>query len=210
LLILEDSPIVGEVAPHESHQRVSAKGLELIVFLDRWADENRGDVVKYYVRCGVCEVGIEVDQMMNGSRPAVLPNLIENGPIVREEPLLRDSVKKPWAVFITGRTESARTKVELVAALIEQTLTRDVDPNMPLYLLLALGGSDEGAMRDAFEHLFQRAFELYPEMSGAVATSVRQERDLWRLREDTDAIYRAFPAAALMTSRRLCPRSTLM
>ena len=41
MLILEDSPIVGEVAPHESHQRVSAKGLELIVFLDRWADENR-------------------------------------------------------------------------------------------------------------------------------------------------------------------------
>ena len=64
--------------------------------------------------------------MMNGSRPAVLPNLIENGPIVREEPLLRDSVKKPWAV-ITGRTESARTKVKLVAALIEQTLTRDIE-----------------------------------------------------------------------------------
>jgi len=70
-----------------------------------------------------------------------------------------------------------------------------VDPSMPLYLLLALGGSDEGAMRDAFEHLFERAVELYPEMSGVVATSVRQERDLWRLREDTDAIYRAFPSA---------------
>jgi FAD/FMN-containing dehydrogenase len=71
----------------------------------------------------------------------------------------------------------------------------NVDPNMPLYLLLTLGGSDEGAMRDAFEHLFEQAFELYPEMSGVVATSLRQERDLWRLREDTDAIYSAFPGA---------------
>lgn len=70
-----------------------------------------------------------------------------------------------------------------------------VDRDMPLYLLLMLGGSDEGAMRDAFERLFARAFERYPEMSGVVATSARQERDLWRLREDTDAIYRAFPAA---------------
>ncbi|HEX4764857.1 MAG TPA: FAD-binding oxidoreductase [Lichenihabitans sp.] len=70
-----------------------------------------------------------------------------------------------------------------------------VDAGMPLYLLLTLGGADEGAMRDAFEQMFERAIERYPNMSGIVATSARQERDLWRLREDTDAIYRAFPAA---------------
>lgn len=50
-------------------------------------------------------------------------------------------------------------------------------------------------MRQSFEELFERAFERYPDISGVVATSARQERDLWQLREDTDAIYRRFPAA---------------
>ncbi len=70
-----------------------------------------------------------------------------------------------------------------------------VDPSMPLYLLLELGGPDESAMRAAFEQIFASALDRYPNMCGVIAASARQERDLWRLREDTDAIYGVFPAA---------------
>ena len=71
----------------------------------------------------------------------------------------------------------------------------DLGADMPLYLLLSLEGADEAAMREAFAQLYEQALSRYPEMSGVVANSARQRRELWRLREDTDAIYRAFPAA---------------
>jgi FAD/FMN-containing dehydrogenase len=70
-----------------------------------------------------------------------------------------------------------------------------LDMTHPIFLLLSLGGSKEPALHAAFEHLFQQLLSAYPGASGIVATSVRQQQELWRLREDTDAIYRDFPNA---------------
>ena len=84
-------------------------------------------MVKDYDWGGVRKVGIEVDQMMNGSRPPILPDLIEYGSIVSKELSFRAGVKKPRAILVIGRTKRAGTKVELVAALIEQALPRNVE-----------------------------------------------------------------------------------
>jgi FAD/FMN-containing dehydrogenase len=65
----------------------------------------------------------------------------------------------------------------------------------PVYLLLALGGAREEALRAGFEKLFGEILERHPETTGIVAGSKRQEEALWRLREDTDVIYRAHAAA---------------
>ena len=70
-----------------------------------------------------------------------------------------------------------------------------LDPTHPIYLLLSLGGEEEAPLRAAFEKLFEDALALYPDATGLVAASTRQEQDLWRLREDTDSMYRAYPAA---------------
>lgn len=67
--------------------------------------------------------------------------------------------------------------------------------SQPIFLLLSLGGPQEAALRSAFESVFARTLELYPDANGIVASSGRQERDLWRLREDTGVIYRAYPDA---------------
>jgi FAD/FMN-containing dehydrogenase len=70
-----------------------------------------------------------------------------------------------------------------------------IDPSMPIYLLLSLGGPDRSAMHVAFERIYADPFDRYPGMCGVIAASSRQEQDLWRLREDTEVIYRAYPAA---------------
>jgi FAD/FMN-containing dehydrogenase len=70
-----------------------------------------------------------------------------------------------------------------------------MDLNQPIYLLLSLGGAQEAALQQAFEGLFEQVLAHYPEATGIVASSARQERALWRLREETDFIYRAHPGA---------------
>ncbi|MGV8806083.1 MAG: FAD-binding oxidoreductase [Polaromonas sp.] len=67
--------------------------------------------------------------------------------------------------------------------------------DQPIYLLLSLGGSQEAALQEAFEGLFEQVLEQFPDATGIVASSARQERELWRLREDTDFMYRAHPGA---------------
>ena len=67
--------------------------------------------------------------------------------------------------------------------------------DQPIFLLLSLGGAEEQPLQDAFESLFGQVLEHYPQATGIIASSARQERDLWRLREDTDSLYRAHPAA---------------
>jgi FAD/FMN-containing dehydrogenase len=67
--------------------------------------------------------------------------------------------------------------------------------DQPMFLLLSLGGAHEQPLKDAFEILFGQVLERYPEATGIIASSARQERDLWMLREDTDALYRVHPAA---------------
>ena len=65
----------------------------------------------------------------------------------------------------------------------------------PVYLLLALGGGREEALRAEFEKLFGDILDRHPDTTGIVAGSKRQEAALWGLREDTDVIYRAHAAA---------------
>lgn len=68
-------------------------------------------------------------------------------------------------------------------------------PNPPLSLILSLGGSTEAALRDELLRLFEIALARHPTASGLIASSARQERDIWLLRENTGAIYQKFPAA---------------
>lgn len=65
----------------------------------------------------------------------------------------------------------------------------------PIFLLLKLGGADEAALQAAFEQLFEDTLARYPSSTGIIASSQRQETELWHLREDTDIVYRAYPAA---------------
>jgi len=67
--------------------------------------------------------------------------------------------------------------------------------DQPLYLLLKLGGAQEADLYAAFEQLFEDTLARYPGSTGIIASSQRQETELWHLREDTDIVYRAHPAA---------------
>ena len=67
--------------------------------------------------------------------------------------------------------------------------------DQPICLLLMLGGGDQASLNDGMEQIFAAILEAYPTANGIIATSKRQEADLWRLREDTDQLYRAHPAA---------------
>ena len=67
--------------------------------------------------------------------------------------------------------------------------------DQPMYLLLKLGGAQEDRLRAAFETLFEETEARHPGTTGIIASSARQDEALWRLREDTDIVYRAHPAA---------------
>ena len=68
-----------------------------------------------------------------------------------------------------------------------------LDP--PICLILMLGGGDQAALNESIEQIFAAMLDRYPSATGIVAASQRQEADLWRLREDTDQLYRAHAAA---------------
>ena len=65
----------------------------------------------------------------------------------------------------------------------------------PICLILMLGGGDQAALHDSIEQIFAAVLDRHPSVSGIIAASQRQEADLWRLREDTDQLYRAHTAA---------------
>ncbi len=65
----------------------------------------------------------------------------------------------------------------------------------PIHLLLSLGGANDDSLHRALEGIFAELSERYPETGGIIANSARQEAELWRLREDTDSLYRLHPAA---------------
>lgn len=67
--------------------------------------------------------------------------------------------------------------------------------DQPMYLLLKLGGSQGPALQAALEQLFEDIAGDHPGATGIIASSARQEDQLWRLREDTDIVYRAHPQA---------------
>lgn len=67
--------------------------------------------------------------------------------------------------------------------------------DQPICLLLMLGGANEASLHESIEQIFSEVLDSHPTATGIIATSKRQEADLWRLREDTDQLYRAHAAA---------------
>lgn len=72
----------------------------------------------------------------------------------------------------------------------------DLPLDQPLYLLLSLGGEDQAELDEALGGIYQTLSERFAGVTGVAATSKQQEAALWRLREDTDQLYRAHNAAA--------------
>jgi FAD/FMN-containing dehydrogenase len=72
---------------------------------------------------------------------------------------------------------------------------RDLPLDKPIYLLLMLGGADPSALNEEAERIFGLLTDKFPTSTGILASSKRQEEDLWRLREDTDQLYHAHAAA---------------
>lgn len=71
----------------------------------------------------------------------------------------------------------------------------DYHGDHPVNLLLSLGGRDEAALQTELEHIYEDAAEAHPDISAVLASSRTQEAEIWRLREDTDLIYRKHPGA---------------
>jgi FAD/FMN-containing dehydrogenase len=67
--------------------------------------------------------------------------------------------------------------------------------DQPICLLLMLGGANEANLNCGIEQIFGEILDRHPTATGIIAASKRQEADLWRLREDTDHLYRAHAAA---------------
>ena len=70
-----------------------------------------------------------------------------------------------------------------------------IDLDQPIFLLLLLGGPNEDVLHTALGTIFDDIAAVYPEVNGIVAGSTRQANDLWRLRDDTEIVYRLHPAA---------------
>lgn len=70
-----------------------------------------------------------------------------------------------------------------------------VDLDQPIFLLLLLGGADEAELHTALGNIFTDIAAAHPGVDGIVAGSARQAADLWRLREDTEIVYRLHPDA---------------
>ncbi|WDZ80703.1 FAD-binding oxidoreductase (plasmid) [Ensifer adhaerens] len=71
----------------------------------------------------------------------------------------------------------------------------DYSPDHPINLLVSLGGAEEGALQSELERIYENVIADHPDASAVIASSGAQEADLWRLREDTDLIYRKHPNA---------------
>ncbi|NRP20707.1 putative FAD-linked oxidoreductase [Ensifer adhaerens] len=71
----------------------------------------------------------------------------------------------------------------------------DYSADHPVNLLVSLGGAEEEALQSELGRIYEDLVEDHPDASAVIASSVAQEADLWRLREDTDLIYRKHPGA---------------
>ncbi len=65
-----------------------------------------------------------------------------------------------------------------------------LDVTAPLFLLLVLGGDDEAELHAELQALFEAVHAKESSVTGIIASSRRQERELMHLREFTEAIYR--------------------
>jgi len=60
---------------------------------------------------------------------------------------------------------------------------------------MTLGGADETALQSELARIYEDVIVVHPDTSAVIAFSGAQETNLWRLREDTDLIYRRHPGA---------------
>ncbi|MFZ1469398.1 MAG: FAD-binding oxidoreductase [Paracoccaceae bacterium] len=67
--------------------------------------------------------------------------------------------------------------------------------SQPVNLILMLGGAAESDLMQDAEAIFAQLADDHPDTTGIIAQSARQAAALWRLREDTEVIYRAHPGA---------------
>ncbi|MBR3191466.1 FAD-binding oxidoreductase [Bosea sp. (in: a-proteobacteria)] len=65
----------------------------------------------------------------------------------------------------------------------------------PCLLLVELGAASFEAARSALEDALAALAETEPDLDGIVSASMAQSAQLWRLREDTDVLYRLHPQA---------------
>ncbi len=65
----------------------------------------------------------------------------------------------------------------------------------PVTLLVSFGGADSARLQEECEAIYCDIAAEHADISAVIATSLAQEQDLWRLREDTDVIYRKHPNA---------------
>jgi FAD/FMN-containing dehydrogenase len=73
--------------------------------------------------------------------------------------------------------------------------TPDYDSDSVAHLIVSLGGADEAALQEAMGVLYEAILELHPQATAVLANSSVQERELWRLREETTLMYRHYPGA---------------
>ena len=66
-----------------------------------------------------------------------------------------------------------------------------IDRSQPLFLLLGFGGERQDALQEELLQVLTTASQDIPGVTGILAASVKQERDLWFLREATEEIYKA-------------------
>lgn len=71
----------------------------------------------------------------------------------------------------------------------------DYKADCPVNLLLSLGGADEEQLQHELGRLYEMLAGTYEDISAVLASSQAQQSQLWRLREDTDLIYRRHAAA---------------
>lgn len=71
----------------------------------------------------------------------------------------------------------------------------EYDTGHPINLLITLGGAGEAALQSELGRIYEDVIAAHPDASAVIALSGAQEADLWRLREDTDLIYRKYPNA---------------
>lgn len=112
-----------------------------------------------------------------------------------------DEALEAIVLALHSSTSSLRAAEGLWQSYIRLTAKAQgwVEPDFPLdkpiYLLLMLAGTEDAALHEEAERIFGLLTDRFAATTGILASSKRQEEELWLLREDTDQLYRAHAAA---------------
>ncbi|HQY43909.1 MAG TPA: FAD-binding oxidoreductase [Paracoccaceae bacterium] len=112
-----------------------------------------------------------------------------------------DEALEAIALALHSSTSSLRAAEGLWQSYIRLTAKGQgwAEPDFPLdkpiYLLLMLAGAEEAALHEEAERMFGLLTDRFAATTGILASSKRQEEELWLLREDTDQLYRMHAAA---------------